>query len=154
MLRAPDAAVAAIVRPAILAVLGRPMAFPDDYCATFAARLVLDLTGADLLGNQFAGTFVATENEALARHPLGLAVTLARRMTALGWARVPAATAPAGSVAVLRTGHRGPAAHSVGVALGTSLFVRRASTGVVFQPARDAARCWAPDVTGGSPWRS
>lgn len=133
-------AIATLVEQA----LGRPMSFPDDWCASWAAGGVAAIWGADLLGNQFAGGFAVDEAAALEAHPLGLGVMLARRMRALGWRRVSIATAPAGAVVAIRAG--GSYGHSIGLATGTGWAVRRSDRGVTYHRADDIVAAWAPEV--------
>lgn len=125
----------------IEATMGRPMRFPDDYCATFAAACVQEIHGRDILGNRFAGAFAETEDEAYRENPLGLLITTSRRMRELGWRRVPAVEARAGDIAVTRSTGYG---HGIAVARGDGWFVRRFGSGVKFELAETAVAVWTP----------
>lgn len=120
--------------------LGRPMSWPDDWCATFAAAGVAAIWSIDLLGNAFTGAFAADEVAALEAHPLGLGVMLARRMRILGWRRVPIAEAPIGAIAAIRVG--GEYGHSIGLVVDGGWAVRRSDRGVTWHPAGDIVAAW------------
>ncbi len=130
-----------ILRRRIDEVLGIPMSFPHDYCATFAAGIIKDAFGIDVLGNRFGGEFAASEDDAYSENPMGLLVTVARRMRELGWRRVPAQDAPFGALAVSRSEEYG---HGIAVANGEGWFVRRYDKGVRFEPPSCIVAAWHP----------
>lgn len=129
---------------AIKAVLGRAMVFPTDYCATFAAGIIRQVHGVDVLGNRFGGQWAETEDEAYRQHPMGLLVTVARRMRELGWRRVePLSTRP-GDLVVIRAANYG---HAIGVALGNTWALRRFGSGVRYEPHTAIVAAWTPQGT-------
>ncbi len=121
--------------------LGVPMSFPHDYCATFAAGIIKEVHGADILGNRFGGEFAASEDEAYHENPLGLLVTVARRMRELGWNRITPDAAPFAALAVCRSEEYG---HGIAVANGDGWFVRRFCKGVRFEPPSCVVAAWRP----------
>lgn len=130
-----------IVDRHIEAVLGKQAVFPSDYCATFADAIIREIHGLDILGNRFAGAFATTEADAYAAHPMGLLVTVARRMREIGWERIDPMFAQTGDLAVTRAEVYG---HGIAVARGGGWFVRRHITGVRIEPASDVVAAWHP----------
>lgn len=129
----------------IEAILGIPMSFPRDYCATFAAGVIKDIHGVDILGNRFGGEFAKTEAQAHDEFPMGLAITVARRMRELGWVKVKPEDAPVGALGISKTPRYG---HGIAVSAGTGWFIRRYAKGVSFEPASWIIAAWTPP--GGS----
>jgi hypothetical protein len=129
------------LRARIDRAIGTPMAFPTDYCATDVAAILRAVHGIDLLGNAFGGAFAASEDEALARYRLGLAVVASRRLRALGFRRVHPQVAPPASVAIVRVG--AAYGHGLAIATGTGFFARRSECGHVFHRSEDVVACYA-----------
>ncbi len=132
MMRAPEAAKAReIINRHVQCVLGREMSIErGDWCVPFVAALTRELHGIDLCGNSHVLDF-RTEQEGLDRYRLGLAVSLARRLRELGWARCEPADAPFGAIGILRpTVGQG---HCAGVSTGGGWFVVRFGMGVAYR---------------------
>ncbi len=128
-------------------MLGVPVTFGTDDCLPFAADLILDLTGIDILGNRYRGAW-SSEAEGMAMIPLGMGTTMRRRIRELGWAKVDPFNAPVGSLALLRIWTLDGAGnckeiHEAGVVTG-GMVLHRVEHGVGHAPLRNVVACWAP----------
>lgn len=126
-----------IIAAHIQAVLGRPVTWGLDDCAPFVAAIVQDLTGVDLLGNAWRGLW-SSPADVDRLTPLGLGVTVSRRMRDCGWQRIAPRRAVAGSVCLLRAGPE----HIVGLVLPDGRALARGSKGVQFWPINAAVAAW------------
>lgn len=136
-----------IVQKHVEHVLGVPVTFGINDCLPFAADLILELTGIDILGNRYRGAWTS-ENQGLSMIPLGMGTTMRRRMKELGWTKVDPFSAPVGSLALLRiwiedANGIAKEIHEAGVVTG-GMVVHRIEKGVGHAALRDVVFCWAP----------
>lgn len=142
-----DTDLKSIFRKHIEFALGRPVVFGVSDCLPFAAGIIQDVTGIDILGNRYRGTW-NSESEGMAMIPLGMGTTMARRMRELGWNRIDPTLAPVGSLALLRMTARDAEGHpreihEAGV-VSNGLVIHRVEMGVGHAPLSQVRFCWAP----------
>jgi hypothetical protein len=130
----------------INAALGRIVEFGVSDCLPFAAGIIRDLTGIDIIGNTYRGRW-NSEEEGMALIPLGMGTTMARRMRDLGWRRVPVEQATPGALCLLRLFVAGPEGmreiHEAGVFDGYWV-IHRIEMGVGNAPISAVRWCWVP----------
>jgi hypothetical protein len=136
-----------IIQKHVEHVLGASVTFGVNDCLPFAADLILDLTGIDILGNRYRGAW-SSEAEGMAMIPLGMGTTMRRHIRELGWEPVSPFSAPVGSLALLRLWVNGSdgntrRVHEAGVVTG-GMVVHRIEKGVGHAPLSDVVFCWKP----------